>query len=196
MTQVETASLAFEQYLANDDGLEGRHEITRGELVEVPPENDDNITLATELYEIFKAVVDRRLIRTHASTLEVEPLPGVDKRNRYPDLMVLTPELTALLKGKSSAVKLDMPSPALVVEIVSAYRTHEEENYQRDYHDKRQQYEARGIPEYWIVDPTAQQVSILVLIDDTYQTSIFQGSQLLRSSAFPELAVTADSVLA
>lgn len=45
--------------------------------------------------------------------------------------------------------------PQLVVEIVSP------ESLKRDYRYKRSEYAALGIPEYWIIDPEQQKITIL-----------------------------------
>jgi Uma2 family endonuclease len=193
MTQAK--SLTFEDYLTIRDGLENRCELTRGDLIEVPPESDDNITLAMALAEAFKEFVSWRLIRTHATTLQVAPLPGIPIQNRFPDLIVLTPELAAQLSGKSSAIKLEMPVPALVAEIVSSYTSIEDDNYRRDYYDKRRQYEDRDIPEYWILDPTGRQVNVNILVNGSYQASVFTGEQLIRSATFPTWSLTAAEML-
>jgi len=58
-----------------------------------------------------------------------------------------------------SLILMDMPPPLLVVEIVSP----SQEN--RDYRYKRSEYAARGIAEYWIVDPIAQKVTILEWVE-------------------------------
>jgi|GEM_PF-2268932 len=120
MTQAQPKPLTFDEYLACDNGTDARYELTHGVLIEVPPETDDTITLAMGLAEILKSVCSWRPIRTHASILEVSPLPGVPQSNRFPDLMVLSPELAAQLKGKSSAVKRSMADPVLVVEVVGS----------------------------------------------------------------------------
>jgi Uma2 family endonuclease len=193
MTQAK--ALTFEDYLTINNGLESRYELTRGELIELPPESDDNITLALALAEALKQWVSWRLIRTHATTLQVAPLPGIPVQNRFPDLIVLTPELAAQLSGKSSAIKLDMPAPALVAEVVSSDTSTSDDNYRRDYHDKRRQYENRGIPEYWILDATGQQVTVCVLEHGAYQGSVFTGGQPIRSATFPTWSLTAAAML-
>ncbi|MFN4258706.1 MAG: Uma2 family endonuclease [Gemmataceae bacterium] len=45
----------------------------------------------------------------------------------------------------------------LVIEIVSP------DSVERDYVQKRQQYQDAGIPEYWIIDPLAEKVTLLRL---------------------------------
>ncbi|MEL7316012.1 MAG: Uma2 family endonuclease [Cyanobacteria bacterium J06559_3] len=188
--------LTFEEFLEYDDGTDNRYELTDGELVEVAPETDDNILIANWLARLLEPVVDWQLIRTHASTIEVTPLPEVPKSNRYPDLMVLTPELAEQLRGKSSAVRLNMPNPKLVVEVVSPYVNSQDENYQRDYSDKRRQYEQRRIPEYWILDPAAQKLTALKLEGDAYKEQIFTGRDAIASNLSPSLKLTVEQVLA
>ncbi|MEM9006278.1 MAG: Uma2 family endonuclease [Cyanobacteria bacterium P01_F01_bin.86] len=196
MTQsITRPKLTFEEFLKYDDGTDNRYELTNEELVEVAPETDDNILLANWLAELLKPVFGWQLIRTHASTIEVTPLPGIPQSNRYPDLMVLTPELAEQLKGKSSAVRLTMPNPALVVEVVSPYAGPQDENYQRDYINKRRQYEQRRLPEYWILDPAAQKLTVLILKGATYQEQTFTGHDPIASSLSPSLQLTVEQIL-
>ncbi len=67
-------------------------------------------------------------------------------------------------------------------------------------------YEALGIPEYWIVDylglggkryigdPKKPTISIYQLIDDEYQVQQFRDNDSLFSSIFPDLNLTAQQV--
>jgi len=198
MTQATARpKMTFEEFLAYDDGTDTRYELTNGVPVEVPEESDLNLKLARWLARLLEAVVEFDLIRTHASTVQVTPLPGINKENRFPDLMVLTPDLDRLLeKEKSSAIRLDMPNPALIAEVVSPYKNDRDPNYQRDYVDKRKQYEHRRIPEYWIVDPTAQKVTVLQLKGGNYTEQIFTEQDSINSTAFPALELTTDQIFA
>ncbi len=53
----------------------------------------------------------------------------------------------------------------LVIEIVSEGS----ENRERDFIEKRSDYAAAGIPEYWIVDPETQTVTVLTLDGNAYK---------------------------
>ena len=89
----------------------------------------------------------------------------------------------------------------LVVEIVST-------NWQNDYARKVEDYALLGIPEYWIVDylgvggreyigkPKQPTITICTLVEDEYQKQLFQSSNLLVSSLFPDLRLTAAQVFA
>jgi Uma2 family endonuclease len=62
----------------------------------------------------------------------------------------------------------DMPAPMLVVEVASNSDT-DPKSRERDYTEKRVDYAARQIPEYWIVDPIAAVVLVLTLAGDQYR---------------------------
>ena len=114
-------------------------------------------------------------------------------KNRYPDLTVLQPEHFELTR-QGLTVTLDMPPPLFVAEAVSPNNT-AEQNYQRDYVEKQQQYQDRGIPEYCIIDPTAQIVTLLSLKDGTYQATEFRGDQTIPFKVAPDLNLTATQIL-
>jgi Uma2 family endonuclease len=90
-----------------------------------------------------------------------------------------------------AAITLAMAPPLLVVEVVSPGA----ENHRRDYVEKRNQYEWRGIPEYWIVDPVLAQVTVLSLTENGYETTIFAGDDGVQSPTFPDLSLTAAAML-
>jgi Uma2 family endonuclease len=103
---------------------------------------------------------------------EIETPQGMATR-RYPDFLVLTEAGAIALAGASrSIVTSEMPAPALVVEVVSPGEPGEK-NYDRDYIEKRREYAARGIPEYWIVDPYRQVVLVLTLDGQSYREERF-----------------------
>jgi Uma2 family endonuclease len=183
-----TKKLTLEEYLAGDDGTDTKYELVDGELVEMPPESDRNNLISLYLFAEFLKFVPLQLIR-HKDTEIV--VTGTRPRVRLPDLMILTEELCAALAGKRATITQDMPSPALVVEVVSPGKINED----RDYLYKRSEYAARGIPEYWIVDPIKEQITVLTLVDRLYEEVVFQSSDRLISDTFPELALTAAQVL-
>lgn len=89
----------------------------------------------------------------------------------------------------------------LVVEIVST-------NWQNDYARKVEDYALLNILEYWIVDylgtggreyigkPKQPTITICTLVEDEYHKKLFRGSELLISSIFPDLQLTAERVFA
>ena len=188
MTTV-TKKLTLEEYLAYDDGTDTKYELVDGELVQMPPESDKNNLISLYLLSEFLKFVPIQLIR-HKDTEIV--VTGNRTRVRLPDLMILTEELFVAIGGGRATITQDMPSPALVVEVVSPGKVNED----RDYRYKRSEYAARGIPEYWIIDPGKEQVTLLTLIDGLYEETVFQGNSRIASATFPNLKLTAAQVLA
>ena len=82
-----------------------------------------------------------------------------------------------------------MPPPLLVEEVVCPGVDHEK----RDDQDKRKDYAARGIPEYWIVDPAKQSVSRWV--GGEYEDEVKTGPERIVSSVLPQLDLSAQDLL-
>jgi Uma2 family endonuclease len=193
MIQTHKQKLTFEEYLTYEDNTDNRYELIDGELVTLPPESGTNNFIANYLLFTLASsgLIPLRLIRTHMCEIQVPILREGDAANRYPDLVVLQPE-HILLTASRLTITVDMPPPQLVVEVVSPGKVGRE----RDYDRKRAQYAARGIPEYWIVDPQEEIVGVLRLESGQYvEVGVFQGEQALVSPAFPQLNLTAKQVL-
>lgn len=188
MVQAQPQLKTFSDFLAYSQEVEGYYELTNGELVEMPPESDENLYRAMRLYEALKSVVDMRQVRLQGLAVA---MPGQPK-NRYPDLTVLRPEHPEQMRELGqAAITLEMAPPLLVVEVVSPGA----ENRRRDYLEKRNQYEWRGIGEYWILDPTMGQVTVLSLTPQGYSEATFDGEAVVESPTFPDWAMTAESML-
>lgn len=192
MTQAQKQKLTFEEYLTYEDETDNRYELIDGELVTLPPESEPNTAIVSYLFLVLvNTGIPWRCIKLHLCEIQVPILREGDAANRYPDLVVLQPE-HILLTATRLTITQTMPPPQLVVEVVSPGRVGRE----RDYDRKRAQYAARGIPEYWIVDPQEQMVAVLRLESGQYvEVGVFQGEQALVSPAFPQLSLTAQQVL-
>jgi Uma2 family endonuclease len=187
MTQAKAKFTTFEEYLSYSDeiDMEGRYELVNGALVELPPESEPNNWIANYLQFLLAAakVVPLRLIRIHSLELQVPVLQPTDAANRFPDLVILRQEHLELTKRRLT-ITLDMPPPRLIAEVVSPGNT----NRDRDYIHKRAQYSAIAIPEYWLIDPLAQTVTVLTLKGDDYQeVGVFGNDEAIASIELPEL---------
>ncbi len=180
--------LTLNEYLAYDDGTDVRYELVDGELVKMPPESDRNNLISLYLLSKFLKFVPIQLIRHKDTELVVI---GNRTRVRLPDLMILTQELYDAIAGGRATITPDMPSPAMVVEVVSPGKV----NQDRDYRYKRSEYAARGIPEYWIVDADKARITLLTLVDGLYEETVFEGTELIKSATFPMLDLTVAKVL-
>ena len=188
MIQVKPRFQSFEEYLSYDDGTNKLYELFNGELIQVPPESGTNVQIANRLFLIFALLLGTDLVRGHGLELEVNGEP----RNRYPDLTILREEHIELL-AKRNTVRLTMPPPLLVVEVVSPG----ELQRNRDYIAKRTQYQDCSIPEYWIIDPNTQTVLVLELTEGNYtEIGNFSGNEQIVCPQFEELNLTAAQIFA
>jgi Uma2 family endonuclease len=192
MTVATQRRMSLEEYLTYDDGTDTRYELVDGVLVEMGSESTINTWIASFIFGEF--------IRLGLPAYRVGFKQRIQVNSNYvtardPDLIVHSQDSAQFMEGRREAIlKLREPNPLVVVEVVSPGNPGEE-NYDRDYIEKRAEYAARGIPEYWLIDPVRQVVLILTLGDGSYDSPSFTGSQSLKSPAFPAMALTAEQVL-
>jgi Uma2 family endonuclease len=191
MTQAKPRFATFEEYLAYDDGTDHRYELIDGALVELPPESEPNDYIANLLFlKLVATGIPPRLVRPGKCEVQVPVLQKKDAANRYPDLTVLDEAHLSLTRTRLT-IKSDMPPPRLVAEVLSPGKA----NRDRDLVRKRDQYAARGIPEYWLIDPENQSVTVLELQAGQYSVvGVFQGNQAIASPTFPTLILTAQEI--
>lgn len=165
MAVTTTAPMSLEEYLAYDDGTDRRHTLVDGVLVEMGAESEINLQIAGFLLSYFLGLGIPHYLLTNKTEIVVSSRLA---KTRYPDLMIKTEALDAAMpQSERSIVRLEMSAPQLVVEVVSPGQPGDE-NYDRDYVEKRREYAERGIPEYWIVDPSRGVVMVLALEGETY----------------------------
>ncbi len=196
MTQATPRFRTFEEYLNYDDGSDQRYELVDGELIELPPESEPNNAIAQELFWLLASaqVVLRRLIKLYACQIQVPVLENGDAANRFPDLVILREEHLSLTQSQLT-IKLEMPPPRLIAEVVSP-GDENTENYRRDYTRKRAQYAARGISEYWLLDPSRTVIIVLHLDESQYsEVGHFRNRDRIISPTFPQLQLTAEQIL-
>ena len=196
MTQAKLKFASFEDYLIwSDDpenAMEGQFEWIDGELIEVPPESGPNDAIANRIffYLVSAGIVPLDLIRPGKCEIQVPVLQLKDAANRYPDLVILREEHLALTQNRLT-IKLDMPPPRVVAEVLSPGK----QNRERDLFRKRNQYAARAIPEFWLIDPEPHTVTVLRYQDRAYrELGVSRGGERILYSEFPELLLTAEQV--
>ncbi|MDG2614836.1 Uma2 family endonuclease [Thermoleptolyngbya sichuanensis XZ-Cy5] len=181
--------MTFEDYLAYDDGTDTRYELVNGVLVEMPPESDENLGIARKLLlELIKHTPADRVV--WGTEIEVT---GRRATGRIPDLLVHSEESKAAIVGAPRAtLTRDMPPPALVIEVVSPGQA----NRERDYRYKHTEYAARGIAEYWIVDPETRQVTLCRWVSGQYEDQVYSGNERIESTVVPEFGLTPAEIFA
>jgi Uma2 family endonuclease len=182
-----TQKMTLDEFLAYDDGTDNLYELENGELIWMPSESEINRRIAMFLLIYFS----QQGIPSYRLTMKTEvAVSGSRVSVRLPDLLVLSEELATVLEGASrSIVLMDMPPPLLAVEVVSPKQE------KRDYRYKRSEYAARGIAEYWIVDPIQKQITILELVEGFYEEKVYRNSDRLNSPLLTQIDLTAEQVL-
>jgi Uma2 family endonuclease len=231
MTQAQVRFPSFEAYLSYSDEMEmeGRYALINGELVDLPPESEENNWLALNLRDLLIGIIQRRLVRVHACEVQVPVLQPKDPANHFPDLVVLREEHLRLTQRRLT-ITLEMPPPRLIAEVVSPGKPNQRQfdsaisaplrgaemaqkgtsrsargpflrirrihvNQKRDYVDKRAQYAAIGVPEYWLLDPVAQTVQVLTLDGEKYrEVGLFRGDAAILSVEFAELQLVVGQI--
>lgn len=197
MVQVSQKSLTFETFVTQYGDNE-RYELIDGELFEIEPTGPHEQVAGLINCELNFEI--RRLRLSYLIPLRclIKPLGTVSAFR--PDIIVL--DRIALenepLWQREPIVTLGT-SIKLVVEVVST-------NWQNDYARKLDDYQALGIPEYWIVDylglggtlfigsPKQPTITICQLEDGCYKMSQFRHADRLVSATFPEIELTAQQV--
>jgi Uma2 family endonuclease len=181
--------MTIEGYLNYNDGTDTRYELVNGELVKMPTESFGNISIAKFLLFEFAKYIPLALILYNTEIA----VSGKRSTCRIPDLMIVTEESAVYLQASSrNFVSMVIPPPVLVVEVVSPGQ----ENRDRDYRYKRTEYAARGINEYWIIDPEMRQITICLWIDGQYEDKIYTGEMQISSTVVGGFALTVEQVLA
>lgn len=143
-----------ENYLALDGGL--LIEYTEGFIRVLPMPTLLHQWIVRFLFRKLDAFVSERDL----GEVLLAPLPVELAATKYrePDIVFLRPQ--RIKKWKGHPVGAD-----LVIEVVSEGQ----ENWQRDYVEKRTEYAAAGIAEYWIVDPQKRTITVLTLSGNEYR---------------------------
>lgn len=168
---------------ASTDGR--RYEILDGILVVSPAPGTKHQRVLGNLYTMFR----RTLHDTRIAEVFVAPFDVVLSTTRVaePDLVIIAAHRRGILERRGVA-----GAPDLVIEILSPSNT------KHDLVTKRRMYARSGIREYWIVDPQAEAVEVLALIDDglSYrQVGYHANGETLASTVF-ELALSVDEIFA
>jgi Uma2 family endonuclease len=188
---VTTKKLTFEEYLTYSDGTDTRYELVDGELVPMSIGTGLHGAIAEFLNDQYKDEARRRRLPLTSKDMRIgvrSPRGGRWDTSRVPDVTVIPIEQWASLSHREAVIELDEPPPILVVEVVS------ESTKTTDYRAKRSEYAVLGIPEYWIVDPLEEVVTVCSLVEGFYDAVQFRGNSRIESKTFPELELTAREV--
>ena len=133
------------------------------------------------LYNYFKG----KLCNYYSAPFDVRlPIPSKKKDTTVvqPDLCIICDESKLDDQGCNGA-------PDLIVEILSPFNT------KHDLDTKFRLYEEAGVKEYWIVQPTDQNILVYYLVDNKYYGSKpFVTEEFVESKVFPDLKINVSDV--
>ena len=169
-----------EQYLRLSDQTNHLIEFTDGVIEVLPMPTDSHQVILLFLYDLFKAFIRVLGGKVLVAPLRVQIRPG---KYREPDILLVR---DAHDPRRQNAFWLGAD---LVVEIVSADRP------ERDTVEKPLDYAEAGIPEYWIVNPLNETVTVLDLQENAYTLqTVFRRGQTATSMVLPGFVVRVDEV--
>lgn len=169
-----------EQYLALTDHTRYLVEFAQGRLEVLPMPTQRHQMILAYLYRAFFAFLQPLggLVLFAVLRLQIRP-----DKYREPDLLLLR------YAGDPRAQNRFWLGADLVVEIVS------EDDPERDTVDKVVDYAEAGIPEYWIVNPLDDSITVLVLRDGAYLPhGVFGRGQHATSDLLAGFALAVDEV--
>jgi Uma2 family endonuclease len=184
--------MTLAEFLTYDDGSENRYELVDGVLVEMGNEAKINTKIAMYLIAMLIGLD----IPHYRLGIKQKIQVNSDYASaRDPDLIIHT-EASATVGADDLefCLRLDQPNPMIVVEITSPGEPGTP-NYDRDYGHKRDEYAARGIPEYWIIDPDRQWVKVGTWVSGTYDFQTFMGEEAIASPSLQNWTLRAKQVL-
>lgn len=168
----------YEEYAAlPDDGK--RYEIVDGVLYMPPSPSGPHQDAAFEIAVYLRArikLASLGLVRMAPFDVVLSPRDTVQ-----PDVFVILNETRAKITVEKSYI---IGAPDLVVEIASPGTA------TRDRNKKYHAYARAGVREYWIADPDAHTVEVLVLEAGEYQSlGVYHGKEILPSQVVPDFDV-------
>ncbi|KYC37864.1 hypothetical protein WA1_05000 [Scytonema hofmannii PCC 7110] len=200
MTQALSKTVTFDEFIEwYPENSEHKYELHDGVIVEMPKPTGPHSEVAGLLNgELFIEIRRSSLPYFIPKECVIKPR---DNGGYEPDIIVLDKQQVANHESrwKKESIITRGDSVRLIVEVVST-------NWEDDYALKLEEYESFGISEYWIVDylalggrrfignPKQKTISVYSLVESIYQLNQFRGDDLIVSSTFPGLTLTARQV--
>jgi Uma2 family endonuclease len=151
------------------------YELSRGVITvsDVPNKKHMDLTYGIKEEVIAYKLSHPGIIHRVLSGSECKLLLADLESERHPDLSIYKTPPPAEDDFWSTWI------PELVVEVVSLA------SVQRDYEEKREEYLAFGVKEYWIVDPDRQEMLVLTRFRGKWRDRTVQPGEIYESKLFP-----------
>ncbi|MFM6357271.1 MAG: Uma2 family endonuclease [Planktothrix sp.] len=190
---VTTQKLTFEDYLLYNDNTDTRYELVDGELIPMSLGTGKHGAITEFLYDQFRDQIRQLQLPWTAKQKIVgirSPRGRRWETSRIPDITILSQTQWETMANREAVIDFNEPPPFLVVEVVSPSTKTD------DYRSKRSEYGLLEIPEYWIVDPLEEKITVCTLEHQFYDLTEFKGDHQINSPTFPSFNLTVVQVLA
>ena len=164
------------------DTLEGLWELADGELYEMPPPSIEHQQLIGLLYHTMQAYLDAATPQLGIALLGV----GV----AMSEFLSPVPDLVFVRAGRENILRRNYIDgiPDLLVEVLSTDR-------RRDLVMKRGWYAEAGVPEYWIIDPVNETITVLELSGGEYvEGAVLGRNDTLTTATIPGFALSLEQL--
>jgi Uma2 family endonuclease len=170
-----------EQYLSLSENTNRLLEFTDGYLEEVPMPTQKHQDILEFLFFVFRSLMKQMGGKVYFAPLRLRIR---SRKYREPDILLVL-QADDPRRGPKYWTGAD-----LVVEIVSPDKP------ERDLVEKRADYAEGNIPEYWIVNPEAETITVLKLEGEAYiEHGVFPRGTAATSALLPALTVSVDETL-
>ncbi len=170
---VDRGYISFEEYLEQSSET---HicEWVDGKIINMPGASFEHQSLSKFLVTILNLFVVKNDLGEIVYSPFVMKLEA-ERRGREPDILFVSKEKTHLIKKNFLDGAAD-----LVIEIISP------ESVGRDRGEKFVEYEAAGIKEFWLIDPTRKQAEFYNLNAEGFYRLANISDGIFRSQVLPE----------
>ncbi|MEI6777920.1 MAG: Uma2 family endonuclease [Chloroflexales bacterium] len=170
-----------EQYLKLTDRSRLLVEFTNGVIEFLPMPTDNHQVILLFLYDLLRTCVSGMGGKVLVAALRLQIRPG---KYREPDILLVRDAHDPRRQNRFWL------GADLVVEVVSP------DDPERDTVEKVTDYAEAGIPEYWIVNPEAETITVLTLQSEAYAThGVFRRGESAGSLLLEGFSVDVNAVL-
>lgn len=202
MVATVSKTLTFEEFLAWDDGSGRTFELVNGvamPLSEPNAKHEDVVNGLCQLLSHHCRSLNLPYVPRQGKQVRLATTPPESESSRKADIVVFAKDEWNRMRQTSASAAAYI-APPIAIEVVST-------NWRDDYRIKLNEYEALGIPEYWIVDyaglggiqyigtPKQPTLTIHNLINDEYIPVQYRNGDLVRSPTLPDLQLTLQQII-
>ena len=186
MAELKTEiKFTYEDYKSLPESETKRYELLGGDLVMIPSPTEYHQRISRNLvFILWRFVQERDLGQVYDAPLDVVFGVGEEREVVQPDILYISKQRSQIITEEEI-----QGAPDLVIEILSPATADRDRTY------KRTLYARHGVKEYWIVDPEAKTVEVLVLGKRGFERAAAYGeADRLRSPLLSGLEIKLEGV--